>query len=149
MGNTAYYIWLVVLLVYIISPLDLFPGFFDDLIAIGLLYYLSYRKTARQKQGTYSHTNTGHNSGHNSGSQSRQQDTRMLSLEEAYRTLGVSPEASWDEIKKAYKEKISKCHPDKVSHLNEELQEKAEELTLRLNNTLEVIKNSNGNRSQH
>ncbi len=145
MGNASYYIWLIVLLIYIISPLDLFPGFFDDLIAIGLLYYLSYRKTARGKQGTYSHTNTRHNS----GSQSQQQETRRLSLEEAYRTLGVSPEASWDEIKKAYKEKISKCHPDKVSHLNEELQEKAEELTLRLNNTLEVIKKSNGNRSQH
>ncbi|VAX31298.1 hypothetical protein MNBD_NITROSPIRAE02-1056 [hydrothermal vent metagenome] len=145
MGNASYYIWLIVLLIYIISPLDLFPGFFDDLIAIGLLYYLSYRKTARGKQGTYSHTNTRHNS----GSQSQQQEPRRLSLEEAYRTLGVSPDASWEEIKKAYKEKISKCHPDKVSHLNEELQEKAEELTLRLNNTLEVIKKSNGNRSQH
>ncbi|MEC4685798.1 MAG: DnaJ domain-containing protein [Nitrospirota bacterium] len=145
MGNASYYIWLIVLIIYIISPLDLFPGFFDDLIAIGLLYYLSYRKTARQKQGTYSHSNNRDNA----GSQSRQQDTRLLSLEEAYRTLGVSPDASWVEIKKAYKEKISKCHPDKVSHLNEELQEKAEELTLRLNNTLEVIRKSNGNRSQH
>ena len=145
MGNASYYIWLIVLLIYIISPLDLFPGFFDDLIAIGLLYYLSYRKTARGKQGTYSHGNTRHNS----GSQFQQQGTGRLSLEDAYRTLGLSPNASWNEVKKAYKEKISKCHPDKVSHLNEELQEKAEELTLRLNNTLEVIKKSNGNKSQH
>jgi len=145
MSNTAYYIWVVILLIYIISPLDFFPGFFDDLIAIAVLYYLSYKKMTRGKHGTYSHNNTRHNS----GSQSHQQDTGSLSLEEAYRTLGVSPNASWEDIKKAYKEKIAKCHPDKVSHLNEELQEKAEELTLKLNNTLEIIKNSNGRRSQH
>ncbi len=146
MGNTAYYIWLIVLLIYIVSPLDLFPGFFDDLIAIAVLYYLSYKKNTREKQGTYSHNNTRYNSG---SSQSSPQDSKPLSLEDAYRTLGVSPDASWSEVKKAYKEKISKCHPDKVSHLNEELQEKAEELTLKLNNTLEIIKRSNGKRSQH
>ncbi len=56
--------------------------------------------------------------------------------------LGVDPNASWEEINKAYKEKISKSHPDKVSHLSEELQEKARELTLKLNQALDIIKRS-------
>jgi len=145
MGNTAYYIWLILLLIYIISPLDLFPGFIDDIIAIGVLYYLSYRKATLKRQGTRSHNG----SRHDRNPHTHQQDGGIISLEEAYKTLGVSPEASWEEVKKAYKEKVSKCHPDKVNHLSEELQEKARELTLRLNDVLEVIKDSKGIRSQH
>ncbi|NOZ67962.1 MAG: DnaJ domain-containing protein [Deferribacteres bacterium] len=145
MGNTAYYIWLILLLIYIISPLDLFPGFIDDIVAMGILYYLSYRKAAQKRQETRSYSGTREDP----GSDPYRRGRETLSLEEAYRTLGVSPGASWEEVKKAYREKVSKCHPDKVSHLSEELQEKARELTLRLNDILEVIKRSKGIRSQH
>ncbi len=134
MGNAAYYIWVILLLLYIISPLDLFPGLIDDIIAVTFLYYLAYRKATPRRQGSRPQSSTGR---------------EPLSLEEAYRTLGVSPGASWEEVKKAYKEKISKCHPDKVSHLSEELQDKARELTQRLNETLDIIKSSRGMRSQH
>ncbi len=139
MSNTAYYIWLIILLIYIISPLDLFPGFFDDLIALGVLYYLTYKRATRNKQRGYS----AHSSHSYSGSRSyhQQDDEQNLSLKEAYRTIGVPPGASWEEVKRAYKDKIAKCHPDKVSHLSVELQEKAKELTLKLNNVLEIIKN--------
>ncbi len=41
---------------------------------------------------------------------------------------------------KAYKNKMTKSHPDKVSHLSEELQEKARELTLRINQAIDIIK---------
>lgn len=64
----------------------------------------------------------------------------QLSLKKAYRTLGVSFDATLEEVKKAYRDKIAKCHPDKVSHLSEELQEKARELTLDLNNAFKLIK---------
>ncbi len=63
-----------------------------------------------------------------------------LDLEEAYGLLGLNPDASWEEVQKAYKEKIAKSHPDKVAHLSEELQEKAKELTLKLNNAIDVIR---------
>lgn len=61
-------------------------------------------------------------------------------VEKAYRIIGVSPEHSWEEIKRAHKNKLAKCHPDKVSHLSEELQERAVELTLELNNAFSVLK---------
>jgi DnaJ like chaperone protein len=69
-----------------------------------------------------------------------------MTLDEAYRIVGVGPDASWDEISKAYREKMSKSHPDKVSHLSEELQKKAEELTLRLNDAFELIRRHKGRR---
>jgi DnaJ like chaperone protein len=63
-------------------------------------------------------------------------------LDEAYKVLGVKKGSSLDEISKAYKEKMIKSHPDKVSHLSIELQEKAKELTLRFNDAIDLIKKS-------
>jgi DnaJ-class molecular chaperone len=54
--------------------------------------------------------------------------------------LGVNPDASWEEVQKAYKEKIAKSHPDKVAHLSDELQNKAKELTLQLNKAIDIIR---------
>jgi DnaJ-domain-containing protein 1 len=63
-----------------------------------------------------------------------------MGLNEAHRVLHVSPEAPWREVQKAYKERMAKSHPDKVSHLSEELQEKAKELTLEINKAFNIIK---------
>ncbi len=45
----------------------------------------------------------------------------QMGLNEAYRVLHVSPDAPWREVQSAYKERMAKSHPDKVSHLGEEL----------------------------
>ena len=37
---------------------------------------------------------------------------RANPLSDAYRTLGVKPSASDDEVKRAYREKAKSCHPD-------------------------------------
>ena len=37
----------------------------------------------------------------------------------AYKILEITPEASVDEIKKAYRRMAKKYHPDKVEHLGE------------------------------
>ena len=37
---------------------------------------------------------------------------RANPLADAYRTLGVNPSASDDEVKRAYREKAKSCHPD-------------------------------------
>ena len=37
---------------------------------------------------------------------------RTNPLADAYRTLGVKPSASDDEVKRAYREKAKSCHPD-------------------------------------
>ncbi len=134
MGNFSYYIWVIILLLYILSPRDLYPGLIDDLLALGLLIYLRFKnaKQKMQRSGPYTHGKSGENV--------RNESYRYAGINDAYRILGISPNASWEEIKKSYREKIAKTHPDKVNHLSRELQEKAKEMTLKLNNALEIIK---------
>ncbi len=107
------------------------PLFIDDLIASAALFYLWYKRSKHGKSKAYSSKHSQSHQGHATAGH--------LSLDEAYRILGVKPDTSLKEIKKAYKEKISKSHPDKVSHLSKELQEKAKEITLKLNSALNTI----------
>ncbi len=58
----------------------------------------------------------------------------------AYDILGISPEASIEEIKKAYRKMATQYHPDKVSYLGEEFQEEAKSKFQKLNDAYETIK---------
>jgi DnaJ-domain-containing protein 1 len=129
------YLWLVLLALYILSPLDAHPLFLDDLIASVILVYLLYKNARQKKRAGYTYTNS------QSHNKSKTTTSDYLSLDEAYRILGINPDSSLDEVRKAYKEKIAQSHPDKVSHLSKELQDKAKELTLKLNSAFDVIKN--------
>ncbi len=139
MGNLLSRLWPVLLTIYIISPFDAHPLFIDDLIAAGALFYVIYKNSKRKQQFKQYHSQTG-----SSGDEQKRTSytDSELTLDEAYRVLGVKNASSLDEISKAYKDKMIKSHPDKVSHLSHELQEKAQELTLRLNAAFDVIKNS-------
>jgi len=141
MSKFLNYLWITLLSVYIISPIDANPLFFDDLIAAGVLFYFMYKNSKivkRQQQDSdyYRQSQTGHQSEQNNfpGFQG------PLTFDKACRILGVSPGSTLDEINRAYKDKMTKSHPDKVSHLSEELQEKAKELTLELNEAYELVK---------
>jgi len=145
MSNFFNYLWLILIAIYIISPVDLVPWhIFDDLIAAGVMFYLLYKNARGKKQyqqfysGSRNQSQGSHKASHEAGG--------PLTLDRACTLLGVTPSASWDEISKAYRDKISKSHPDKVSHLSIELQEKAQELTLRLNEALDLLKRHKGRR---
>lgn len=62
----------------------------------------------------------------------------------AYRILEVSPDATNDEIKKAYRALAKKHHPDLVSNLGPEIQKAAHEKFRKINEAYETIKKQRG-----
>ncbi|MCR4289042.1 MAG: DnaJ domain-containing protein [Candidatus Scalindua sp.] len=139
MNKYKFYFLIIILIIYIISPLDLFPFVFDDLIASGFLFYF-WRKFKNQKsQKNY------YSSGQSQANIKTEPDG-SVSLDKSYKLLNIGPDAPLSEVKKAYKEKMAKSHPDKVAHLSEELQKKAKELTLEINKAYNIIKSHKGSR---
>ena len=63
-------------------------------------------------------------------------------LEDAYAALGVTPEASDEEIKRAYRKTMAEHHPDKMAArgLPESMRKIAEERARKLNVAYDVIK---------
>jgi DnaJ-class molecular chaperone len=133
MNKYKLYLIIAILIIYIISPLDLFPFVFDDLIASGFLFYF-WRKFKNQKnrKNYYSRSQSQPNI--------KAEPDGSMSLDKSYKLLNVSSDVSLSEVQKAYKEKMAKSHPDKVAHLSEELQKKAKELTLEINKAYNDIK---------
>ncbi len=128
--------WLIVLAVaYLVFPRDLIPDFFgrglgliDDASLIALLTWF-YRKRLRE----FAARATGASGG--PGPQQRTGHARATSSEkppDPYATLGVARSASKEDIKAAYKARMSEYHPDKVAHLGEELQQLAHRKALEI-----------------
>lgn len=61
-------------------------------------------------------------------------------LESAYQVLEITSSATDEEVKKAYKKMAVKYHPDKVSHLGEDVQRSANEKFRKINEAYERIK---------
>ncbi len=99
---------------YLISPIDIIPdlfvpylGWLDDTFIIGIIIYmLRYGKLPDFKYFPRLFKSSQKNS-------------------DPFEVLGISRNATKKEIQKAYKEKAKLYHPDKVSHLGEELQKMA------------------------
>ena len=64
--------------------------------------------------------------------------------EAAYRILEIFPDVTDDEVKKAFREMAKKHHPDKVSHLGEEVQHAAKEKFQMINQAYNDIKKVRG-----
>jgi DnaJ like chaperone protein len=62
----------------------------------------------------------------------------------AYKILELSESATDEEVKKAYREMAIKYHPDKVSHLGEEVRKAAEEKIQEVNAAYEQVKKQRG-----
>jgi DnaJ like chaperone protein len=68
----------------------------------------------------------------------------MQDTESAYQVLGVSRNASNEEVKRAYREMAIKNHPDKVSHLGNDIKKAAEEKFKKVNEAYDAIKKERG-----
>jgi len=70
----------------------------------------------------------------------------IKNTDSAYTILEITPNASDDEVKKAYRKMAVKYHPDKVSHLGEKYRKAAEDKFQALNEAYEEIKKERGMR---
>lgn len=65
-------------------------------------------------------------------------------LEEAYKVLELTPDASNEEVKNAYRKLALKHHPDKVATLGDDVKKAAEEKFQQINNAKEMIFKARG-----
>ncbi len=134
------YFWIVLIVIYIISPFDAHPLFLDDLIAGVMLLYMLYKRSKEKVQrGQYYRSEQSRSTG-GAGQKTGAGRQGVLNLEQAQRLFGVVSGSTADDINRAYRNKVAMSHPDKVSHLSKELQERARELTLELNEAYELLK---------
>ncbi len=61
-----------------------------------------------------------------------------------YTVLNITPKATNDEIKKAYREMAKKYHPDKVANLGDEIKSKATEKFRTINEAYKILKEKRG-----
>ncbi len=60
-------------------------------------------------------------------------------LEAAYKVLGVSPTATDDEVRNAYRKQVLANHPDRVAALGEDIRKAAEEKLQQINEAKEIV----------
>jgi preprotein translocase subunit Sec63 len=107
------------LVLYVRSPIDLIPdrlgavGLLDDLVVFIIAIVWVSRRLARAPAARP--TTIGANAG---------------ATWDPHAVLGVSRDASAEEITKAYREQMLRYHPDHVAHLGDEIQELAHRKTL-------------------
>lgn len=70
--------------------------------------------------------------------------TTNLTIEEAYKILGITPNSTIEEIKIAYKRKVKEYHPDLVQNMGEEIRELAKQKLQEINFAFELIKKTKG-----
>lgn len=114
---------------YSLSPIDLLPdyiigwGWLDDIVVLVILWQVFVR--LKERLGTFqSYSNEKKGNTRQAGPESNQHTSTQRSPHDV---LGVSPHATQDEIKHAYRQLAAQYHPDKVSHLGEEFRHLAEQ----------------------
>lgn len=131
-------------LLYVVSPVDALPdfiaglGWLDDLLVLGLLAWYVSRGRGQMPWDIFS--------GRTRGAWTRRPggpppddlaaDYRQT---DPYSLLGVSPQASPEQIKAAYKRAVARYHPDKVAHLGKEFQELAHKKLLAIQQAYEIL----------
>ncbi|MFH1729452.1 MAG: DnaJ domain-containing protein [Pseudomonadota bacterium] len=136
------YLIITIVLLYFFLPLDLLPDFMHPLLGrlddvlVAVLGYSFYKKFAskwiyRKIYQEYQRHSQQSSSGNSFGSN--------FSLKDPYEILEIKKGCNKEEIKKAYYQKMSEYHPDKVAHLGIELQDFAKEKTIEIQKAYEEV----------
>ncbi len=136
--------WKLILLIlaglYTLNPFDIVPdlivgwGWLDDIIIWVLLwrFLVAGQKNLARDQRFYDHRHSGFNGGDRAGDSGQHQsgshdaNTDHTPAWDPHRVLGVAPDASIEEIKRAYRKLANKYHPDKLEHLGDDFKTLAE-----------------------
>jgi uncharacterized membrane protein YkvA (DUF1232 family) len=124
-------------LIYLAIPLDVVPdallglGWTDDLILLLLAYWF----TKRMLSGRYRQTR---GDGYNNAGQG-ESGVASDSEKNPYEILGVSKNATKEEIRSAYRKQARRYHPDRVSHLGEEFQQLAKAKFQEIQQAYEIL----------
>lgn len=139
--------WLIAAgVAYLLLPRDLIPdfagrglGFIDDLVvAAGLLWV--YRKQLREFAERKARGADGPG-GEPPGASGRAEATPPGGAgSDPYAVLGVPRSASQEAIRAAYRARMREYHPDKVSHLGEELQQLAHRKAQEIQRAFEALR---------
>jgi len=119
----------ILALLYTFLPWDFLPdfvigwGWLDDIIILYLLWHYFFRGRGAQPGSKGQRSENQQNA--NSGAGGSQRGPSIPKT--PYEILDVSPGASQEEIKAAFKQLAGKYHPDKVVHLGDEFKVLAEE----------------------
>jgi hypothetical protein len=130
---------------YVISPVDVVPdfipgfGWLDDLFVIGALFwYLGSRRRGLPFWDLFRHRMGGSFSP--PPGETRADDLGGdFSRMDPYALLELSPRASPEEIRAAYKRAVARYHPDKVAHLGTEFQDLAHQKMLAIQQAYETL----------
>jgi DnaJ domain/Protein of unknown function (DUF1232) len=127
----------LIILIYLISPLDLFPdripvlGRIDDL---AVLLYGLYLMSKAKKFGS-----SGNRQGQGRTTQAGTEEVEPQRSQTPFEVLGVSDTAPISEITAKYRELAAKYHPDKVVHLGDEFQQMAHRKMIEIQNAYETL----------
>ncbi|HSB71862.1 MAG TPA: DnaJ domain-containing protein [Candidatus Methylomirabilis sp.] len=136
---------IVLAALYVISPVDALPdflpglGWLDDLVVLGALaWYLMGRGRGQSPwdvfRGRMGRPWT------RGPSAPRPDDLGTdFSRLDPYTLLEITPQASPEEIKAAYRRAVTRYHPDKVAHLGKEFQEMAHNKLLAIQQAYETL----------
>lgn len=137
-------------ILYAVCPYDLLPDFFvglgwiDDLIILGALYWYHFiyrpaKAKERYERANYQKSGEGQERAYQESQDTGERNNRF-SRHDPYEILGISRNASKEEIKNAYRKLAGKYHPDKVNHLGDEFKELAEERFKEIQEAYQKIK---------
>ncbi len=122
-----------------IWPWDLHPTLLDDMVVFGIYLSIVLRQWRKILNARHTTEQGGSRRQERADFPGEGDLKKSLTLQGAYKLLRVAPSASRDELRRAYHGRVASNHPDKVSHLSEELQQRAQELTQRLNRAYDMI----------